>query len=123
MRREVTRCSLLGGSLGSSPMMRRTVLLALAALVSGCGAASKTAPRPEPLRVAAASDLLVVMPKLIERFKAETKIEVVATFGASGQLAQQVKQGAPFDVFLSANRKFVADLAGSKAIDAATVRD
>lgn len=63
------------------------------------------------------------MPKLIERFSATTKIEVVATFGASGQLAQQVRQGAPFDVFLSANRKFVADLVEAKAIDPATVRD
>ena len=101
-------------------MMSRPLFLVLAALISGCGG---MAPSPEPLRVAAASDLQVVLPKLIERFSADTKIEVVATFGASGQLAQQVKQGAPFDVFLSANRKYVADLVEAKAIDPATVRD
>ena len=33
------------------------------------------------------------------------------TFGASGQLAEQIKQGAPFDVFLAANESFVRDLA------------
>ena len=104
-------------------MMGRTSLLALVTFLSGCGGASHTMPKPEPLRIAAASDLQDVMPMLIERFTAASKVEVVATFGASGQLAQQVKQGAPFDVFLSANRKFVADLAEAKAVDPATVRD
>ncbi len=104
-------------------MIRRPLLLMLAVLASGCGGRSTTAPEPEPLRIAAASDLQVVMPKLIGRFTAQTKIEVVATFGASGQLAQQVRQGAPFDVFLSANRKYVADLVEAKAIDPSSVRD
>ena len=104
-------------------MIRQSLFLMLAVLVTGCGGSPSTAPKPEPLRIAAASDLQVVMPKLIERFSAATHVEVVATFGASGQLAQQVRQGAPFDVFLSANRKFVADLVEAKAIDPATVRD
>jgi molybdate transport system substrate-binding protein len=104
-------------------MTRRTPFLILAALASGCGASSRTDPTIEPLRIAAASDLQAVMPVLIERFQAATGVQVEATFGASGQLSQQIKQGAPFDVFLSANRKFVADLAEVKAIDAQTVRD
>ena len=63
------------------------------------------------------------MPRLAERFRAESGVEVAATFGASGQLAQQVAQGAPFDVFLAANRKYVSDLAGSGAINPTSVRD
>lgn len=103
-------------------MNRRAIVLGSVIAVFGCG---KGAPRPSdtPLRIAAASDLQSVMPRMIERFKAATGIEVVATYGASGQLAQQIKQGAPFDVFLAANRRFVSSLASEKAIDPLTVRD
>jgi molybdate transport system substrate-binding protein len=46
----------------------------------------------------------------------------VTTFGASGQLAQQIKAGAPFDLFLSANRAFARDLADAGFLDPETVR-
>jgi len=39
-------------------------------------------------------------------------------FGASGQLAEQIKGGAPFDVFLAANRAYVRDLVGTRLIAA-----
>ena len=90
---------------------------------TGCGSTPKSTPVVEPLRIAAASDLQTVMPILIERFHASKGINAVATFGSSGQLAQQIRQGAPFDVFLSANRKFVIDLASAKVIDPMSVRD
>jgi molybdate transport system substrate-binding protein len=74
------------------------------------------------LRVAAASDLQSVMPILASRFKADTGIEVEASFGASGRFAAQIKQGAPFDLFLAANRAFVDDLAKAGAIRPDSVR-
>jgi molybdate transport system substrate-binding protein len=84
----------------------------------GCGAEPKTqneaTARPEPpapLRIAAASDLQNALPVLAKRFTEHSKIEASLTFGASGQLAEQIKAGAPFDVFLAANQKFVKDLA------------
>lgn len=42
-------------------------------------------------------------------------------FGSSGMLARQIENGAPFDVYLSANEKFVRDLAAQGRIDPATV--
>jgi molybdate transport system substrate-binding protein len=64
------------------------------------------------LRLAAASDLQLVLPKLLDRFQARTSIATSPpVFLASGQLAQQIRQGAPFDVFLAANESFVRDLA------------
>jgi molybdate transport system substrate-binding protein len=74
------------------------------------------------LRVAAASDLQGVLPILIERFTAVTGVTVTPSIGASGQLAQQIRQGAPFDVFLSANMAFVRDLAKENLIEPDTVR-
>ncbi len=98
--------------------MARPVSLFSLVLVAGCG----SKPAPAPLRVAAASDLQSVMPILASRFKADTGIDVEASFGASGRFAAQIKQGAPFDLFLSANRSFVDDLAKSGAIRPDSVR-
>jgi molybdate transport system substrate-binding protein len=94
--------------------------LILAALPIGCG---PSAPDRPTLRVAAASDLEPALPILAAAFRQGRDIEVVSTFGASGLLAEQIKQGAPFDVFLSANRTFVERLASSRIIEPGSVRD
>ncbi len=75
-----------------------------------------------PLRIAAASDLQVALPEVTNRFQTMTGIESSVTFGASGQLAEQIKQGAPFDIFLSANESFVRDLAAGGLIKSDSVR-
>ena len=74
------------------------------------GDASNARPVP-PLRIAAASDLQTVLPKLGDRFRTRRGIAITATFLSSGVLAQQIKQGAPCDVFMAANEAFVRDLA------------
>jgi molybdate transport system substrate-binding protein len=97
----------------------RLFLLTFLGLSAGCGSSERSA---TPLRIAAASDLQSAMPVLISAFRSETKIEVEAVFGVSGQLAQQIKAGAPYDLFLSANRTFVDDLAKSGSIVPDTVK-
>jgi molybdate transport system substrate-binding protein len=64
------------------------------------------------LRIAAASDLQAALPRLGDGFQARSGIVIAPTFLSSGVLAQQIKQGAPYDVFLAANESFVRDLAG-----------
>lgn len=106
---------------------RRSLGLALGLLaLAGCG---PTAPAPipapaatGPLRVAAASDLQAALPVLAERFARARGHEVVPILGSSGQLAQQVEQGAPYDVFLSANRSYVDRLAAGGHVDPGSVR-
>jgi molybdate transport system substrate-binding protein len=81
-------------------------------LAAGCVAPGDSlAAEPETLRVAAASDLRDAMPVLAKRFTETSGVKVIPTFGASGQLAEQIKAGAPFDLFLAANIRFVQDLA------------
>lgn len=102
----------------------------LAVLAVGCG---HVAPGPEtpvvehertgPLRVAAASDLQRILPRVLQRFQSRSGTTVEATFGASGQLAEQIKAGAPFDLFLSANRNYVAGLDAAGLIVPGSVRD
>jgi molybdate transport system substrate-binding protein len=90
----------------------RTALLAalVAGAAGGCGRPKAGGATP-PLKVAAASDLQAALPKLIDKYKAAGGGEVVVSFGPSGQLAEKIRQGADFDVFLAANRAFVDDLA------------
>jgi molybdate transport system substrate-binding protein len=68
-------------------------------------------PEVPQIHIAAASDLQTVFPILASAFRQEKGIEVVPTFGATGQLAEQIRQGAPFDVFLAADRSFLDRLA------------
>ncbi len=63
-----------------------------------------------PLTVAAAASLHGVMTELVAAYEAQGKGPVTLVFGASGQLAQQITNGAPYDVFISANRGWVERL-------------
>lgn len=61
--------------------------------------------------VAAAASLRGVLPGLIKSFKAATGFRLRVAFGSSGTLAQQIRHGAPFALFMSADERYVADLA------------
>jgi molybdate transport system substrate-binding protein len=62
--------------------------------------------RAEDLLIAAASDLAPLAPKLEKAYKEKIRF----TLASSGSLKQQIENGAPFDVFLSANEQYVRDL-------------
>lgn len=79
------------------------------ALLTLC-AAPPSAAQDAPV-VAAASDLKFALEEIAERFTAATGKPVKLAFGSSGNFARQIRQGAPFEVFLSADEAFVAGLA------------
>src|ERR1035438_2971477 len=79
-----------------------------------CSRSREVAPRQ--LIVASASDMVAALPELAKDFQGRTGVHVVPSFGPSGALAQQIANGAPFDIFLSADRRFIAQLVGSKSI-------
>ncbi|MGB4811378.1 MAG: molybdate ABC transporter substrate-binding protein [Methylophilaceae bacterium] len=60
----------------------------------------------EPLTVAIAANLKYVFEDLATEFKKETGIEAQSVLSASGKIATQVRNGAPFDVFMSADMEF-----------------
>src|SRR5215475_3347142 len=64
----------------------------------------------QEITVAAASDLQFVMTDLAARFQKETGKTVKVTFGSSGNFFQQIQNGAPFDVFFSANVDYAKKL-------------
>ncbi len=57
----------------------------------------------QEVHVAAAADLQPVLPTLAAKYAAETGVKIVASFGSSATLTQQIENGAPMDVFLSAD--------------------
>lgn len=63
------------------------------------------------VRLAAASDLKFALTLVLARFQAETGHKVDATFGSSGSFTQQIQQGLPVDLFMSADEDFVYRLA------------
>jgi molybdate transport system substrate-binding protein len=98
-------------------MRRLIVLLAAIVLVGACGSGADpiagTLTGDAALLVAGASDLRPAFEQIGKLFTAETGHEVIFDFGSSGQLAQRIIEGAPVDVYASANASFVDEVLGS----------
>ncbi len=74
-------------------------------LVAGCQPS-----RQKGLYVAAAASLAQTLPDLQTAFTAQTGIPVIPVFSSSGNLTQQIINGAPYDVFLSADEQYIEAL-------------
>jgi molybdate transport system substrate-binding protein len=85
------------------------VLLAVVAMPALCPGAQPAAPPT----VAAASDLRFALEEIAARFETDTKGRVRLTLGSSGNFYTQIEQGAPFQLFMSADEDFVFKLAAS----------
>lgn len=64
----------------------------------------------EEITVAVAANFKGPMEEIKIEFQKAFKDTVVPVYGASGQLTSQIKNGAPFDLFLSADMKYPQDL-------------
>jgi molybdate transport system substrate-binding protein len=91
-------------------------LLIVLLLLTGCSAQAAD----RPLLVAAASDLGPAFTELGAVYEQQTGRSVTFTFGSSGQLAQQIVNGAPFEVFAAASATFVDDVLAAGQGDAQT---
>jgi molybdate transport system substrate-binding protein len=89
-------------------MIPRIACLALAAgltLLAPGRAAAQAAPV-----VAAASDLQFAIEEIAGAFREETGMEVRLSLGSTGNFSRQIREGAPFEIFLAADEQFVLDL-------------
>ncbi|MGH9901187.1 MAG: molybdate ABC transporter substrate-binding protein [Pyrinomonadaceae bacterium] len=87
-------------------------IIAALIIFSGC-AAEGMGERPgesEEITVAASSNLSEVFGELAKDFTARTGVRVVGSFGATAELAKQIENGAPFDVFMAADARHVEGL-------------
>lgn len=72
------------------------------------------------VRVAAAADLQPVLPPILARFQRQTGIRAAATYKSSAVLTTQILNGAPFDLFLSADTGYPQKLIAAGTADSAT---
>lgn len=82
------------------------------------GAAQKS---DKDLKVAAASDLSAALEKLGPAFEKQTGIHITVALGSSGNFFAQIENGAPFDVFLSADKSYPEKLEQAGKTEGATV--
>ena len=83
--------------------------LALLVVLNACS----HPPEASTLHVAAASNLARLFPKLAGACKKTTGLILVPSLGATSQLAQQIDNGAPFDLFLAADVPHIAAIPNS----------
>jgi len=86
-----------------------TVILAVSLVSQWCAA--------QEITVAAAADLQFAMQDVAARFQKETGTTVKPIYGSSGNFFQQIQNGAPFDMFFSANLEFPKKLEGAGLTD------
>lgn len=66
--------------------------------------------------MAAAASTKFVMEEIAGLYKIETGSQIKLVYGSSGQFYTQIKQGAPFSVFLAADEDFVFRLSDAKGL-------
>lgn len=74
----------------------------------------------QEITVAAAADLQFAMQDIAARFEKETGTTVKVVYGSSGNFFQQIQNGAPFDLFFSANVDYAKKLEGAGLIEPGT---
>ena len=79
---------------------------ALLALLLSLAFLGPTAASAGELTVAAAADLSLVLQPIAGNFQRETGNTIRLSFGSSGDFFNQIQNGAPYDVFLSADRGY-----------------
>ncbi|MEO8415921.1 MAG: molybdate ABC transporter substrate-binding protein [Ginsengibacter sp.] len=87
--------------------MGRTTLLVFFCLMAFTACHEKESSQ---LKIAVAANMQFTMKELATSFTAETGITCDLIVGSSGQLTAQIRSGAPYDVFVSADMKYPGDL-------------
>jgi molybdate transport system substrate-binding protein len=102
----------------STPDRRRAVstnlfflFVCVATSLAGCrSGTSNSTQQPRTLTVSAASDLTPAFQEIGRLFEQRDGTKVTFNFGSTGQLTQQIEQGAPVDLFAAANVSFIEGL-------------
>jgi molybdate transport system substrate-binding protein len=101
--------------------MKKLFLVGLAIVVLGLSACSNkesSQTKPVELTISAAASLNESLLEIKEKFEKENKnIKILYNIGSSGALKQQIFQGAPVDIFLSASHDQFTELFQEGLID------
>ena len=76
----------------------------------------------QEVRVAAAADLKFALDDLAKEYQKQSGVSIAATYGSSGNLFMQIQNGAPFDIFLSADVEFPKKLEAAGLTEQGTLQ-
>jgi molybdate transport system substrate-binding protein len=113
-----------GESMSKFRLLFLLLVLWLAACAPQASSAPTPAPKPATLTVMAAASLTAPFKELGKQFEAQNPtLKVEFNFAGSQQLAQQLANAAPADVFASASQKYIDAAVSAKRTDSATVKN
>lgn len=75
----------------------------------------------QEITIAAAADMSAALPELVARYTKQTGARVKLSFGSSGNLTNQIRNGAPFDLFFSADEDYPKQLIADGLADQQTL--
>jgi molybdate transport system substrate-binding protein len=92
----------------------KQIIVLFAVLLAGSYA------RAQAVKVAAAADLKFAMEELAEQFEKDTGAKLDITYGSSGNFMTQIQNGAPFDLFFSADSEYPKKLEAAGLVESGT---
>jgi molybdate transport system substrate-binding protein len=95
-------------------------VLCFSSLLAACTASESAPPRNVTLLVSAASSMRQALEEIGKRYEQTHGVTLQYQFGSSGSLQKQIEQGAPVDLFISADTKQMDALEQQGLIDPAT---
>src|ERR1700726_5292670 len=95
----------------------RQITLLLVVLLTGSYA------RAQAVKVAAAADLKFAMAELAAQFEKASGAKLDVTYGSSGNFLTQIENGAPFDLFFSADSEYPKKLEAAGLAEPGTLRE
>src|SRR5271165_4533797 len=99
-------------------LVRITLVAIVVAAISPAVIAAQT---KAELVVAAAADLSSALKEIADDYQKKTGVEVKLSFRSSGALTQQIQNGAPFDLFFSADMDYPRQLIAAGDADGASL--
>lgn len=105
--------------------MKSTILAQLILIIAFFPACKRHQPPAAVAQVTvfAAASTTEVLREAGKQFEAKTGVKVVFSFDSSSNLAKQIRAGAPADIFISADQKWMDDVVATGAIRADTRQD
>jgi len=96
--------------------LKHIILLLAVLLTSTCA-------RAQAVKVAAAADLKFAMAELAAQFEKQSGTKLDVTYGSSGNFLTQIQNGAPFDLFFSADSEYPKKLEAAGLAEPGTLRE
>ncbi|PTO68009.1 molybdate ABC transporter substrate-binding protein [Vibrio splendidus] len=99
--------------------MKKRVILLTIALTSALSSSHLLA--AEKLRVYAASSMTNAVNLLVEEFEKDHSVDVIPVYASTSSLVRQIERGAPADIFISANEKWMKHLVDRQLVSSDNV--